>query len=204
MTDRALGTTALDDLRAGLRVSAVSIAWTLCSSVAAVTIGIAARSLVLVAFGLTGVLDAAGSATLVRHFSHALRSDTFSERHERLAMRVIVGGLLSVGGLTAVESVRRLISRVAPRSAPAGVFLAVLSIVVLAALSRRKLAVARRIPSRALLADGGLTAMGCLLAGVTVVGTGLASAFGWWWVDPVAAMAVACGAVGIAVVMTSG
>jgi len=195
---------ASDDLRAGMRVSAVSIAWTLSSSVAAVTIGIASGSLVLVAFGLTGVLDAAGSATLVLHFRHALRFDTFSERHERLALRVIVGGLLSVGGLTAVESVRRLASRAPSQSAPAGVALAVISIVVLAGLSRRKLAIARRIPSRALLADGGLTAMGCLLAGVTVVGTGLASAFGWWWVDPVAAMAVACGAVGIAVVMTRG
>jgi len=71
------------DLRAGMRVSAVSIAWTLTSSVAAVTIGIAAGSLVLVAFGLTGVLDAAGSATLVVHFRLALRSDTFSESHER-------------------------------------------------------------------------------------------------------------------------
>jgi len=195
---------ASDDLRAGLRVSAISIAWTLCSSVAAVAIGIAAGNLVLIAFGLTGVLDAAGSATLVVHFRHALRSDTFSESHERLALRVIVGGLLSVGGLTAVESVRRLLSRAPSRSAPAGVVLAVLSIVVLAGLSRRKLAIARRIPSRALLADGGLTAMGCLLAGVTVVGTGLASAFGWWWVDPVAALAVACGAIGIAVVMTRG
>jgi len=56
VTDRVLGTMASDDLRAGLRVSAVSIAWTLCSSVAAVAIGIAAGSLVLIAFGLTGVL----------------------------------------------------------------------------------------------------------------------------------------------------
>jgi len=163
MTDRALGTMASDDLRAGLRVSAASIAWTPYSSVAAVAIGIAAGSLVLIAFGLTGVLDAAGSATLVVHFRHALRFDTFSERDEHLALRVIVGGLLSVGGLTAVESVRRLASRAPSQSAPAGVVLAVISIVVLAGLSRRKLAVARRIPSRALLADGGLTAMGCLL-----------------------------------------
>jgi divalent metal cation (Fe/Co/Zn/Cd) transporter len=195
---------ASDDLRAGLRLSAVSIAWTLSSSVAAVAIGVATGSLVLIAFGLTGVLDAAGSAALVVHFRHALRADAFSARRERLALRVIVGGLLSVGGLTAVESVRRLISRMPSRSAPAGVVLAVLSIVVLAGLSRRKLAIARRIPSRALLADGGLTATGSLLASVTVVGTGLASRFGWWWVDPVAAIAVACGAVGIAVVMTRG
>ena len=68
MTDRALGTMAPEDLRAGLRVSALSIGWTLSSSTAAVAIGMTAGSLVLVAFGLTGVLDAVGSATLVVHF----------------------------------------------------------------------------------------------------------------------------------------
>jgi hypothetical protein len=35
---------------------------------------------VLVAFGLTGILDAAASATLVVHFHHATRNESFSSR----------------------------------------------------------------------------------------------------------------------------
>jgi divalent metal cation (Fe/Co/Zn/Cd) transporter len=197
MADRERPPTMSGVLRQGLHVSAVSIGWTLSASAVAVSVGLAAGSLVLVAFGLTGVLDAAGSAALVVHFRHALRHDTFSERRERLALRVITGGLFTVGGLTAIESARRLITGTSPRAAPAGVALATTSIVVLAALSTRKVRVARRIPSRALLADGWLTAIGSLLAIATVAGTGLTSAFGWTWVDPAAAMAVAFGAIGI-------
>jgi divalent metal cation (Fe/Co/Zn/Cd) transporter len=87
---------------------------------------------------------------------------------------------------------------------PAGVALAATSIGVLAVLSVRKRRIANAIPSRALLADGWLSATGCLLAIVTVAGTGFASAFHWWWADPVAALTVACGAIVIAFVMARG
>ena len=120
----------------------MSIGWALSSSAVAVIVGLAAHSLVLVAFGLTGILDAAGSATLVVHFRHALRHDAISERHERRALRVITAGLLIVGRLTAVGSTRRLVNRSASQAAPAGVALAAVSLVGLALLSRRKLRIA--------------------------------------------------------------
>jgi divalent metal cation (Fe/Co/Zn/Cd) transporter len=201
MRDRQLGTTAPDHLRAGLRVSLLSIGWTLSASVVALVLGFGAASLVLVAFGFTGLLDAAGSAALVTHFRHALRHETFSERRERLALRVVTVGMLTVGVVTAVESVRRLLGGGSSQAVPAGLVLAAVSIGVLAALSHAKRRVASRIPSRALLADGWLSATGCLMAMATVVGTGATSAFGWWWVDPVAALVVAGGAVGVAVFM---
>lgn len=201
MHDLELEAMSPEHLRAGLRVSTASIAWTVVSSALAVVIGLGAGSLVLVAFGLTGFLDAAASATLVAHFRHALRHEAFSERHERRALRVVTAGLLVVGTLTAVESARRLIDYAPSQPVPAGLMVAAASIVALALLSQRKHTVAGRIPSRALLADGWLSATGCLLAVVTVAGTGLTSAFGWWWADPVAATTIACGAVGLAVAL---
>jgi divalent metal cation (Fe/Co/Zn/Cd) transporter len=193
-----------EHLRAGVRVSAVSITWTVCSSAAAVVIGLGSRSLVLLAFGFTGLLDAVGSAALVVHFRHALRHESFSEHHERRALRVVTIGLVVIGGLTAIESARRLMDREPSHSAPAGVLLAGFSVAVLAVLSVRKRGIARRIPSRALLADGWLSATGCLLAVVTVGGTALASADGWWWADPAAALCVACLAIVVAAVMGRG
>ncbi|MEY2447522.1 MAG: hypothetical protein QOH79_998, partial [Acidimicrobiaceae bacterium] len=184
-----------DSLRAALRVSAASLAWTIVSSSASVAIGIAQNSLVLVAFGLTGVLDSAGSAVLVAHFRHALRHEEFSDRHERLALRVVTIGLVVVGVLTSAESVRRVVGSVHGEAVPAGVALAAVSATVLALLSSRKRRVAGAVGSRALLADGWLSATGALLGVVTVLGTGLASVFDWWWVDPIAAAVVACGAV---------
>ena len=87
MHDVALESATPGHLRAGVRVSIVSIVWTAAASGAAIAIGIAGHSLVLVAFGATGVLDAAGSATLLVHFRHALRHEAFSAAHERLALR---------------------------------------------------------------------------------------------------------------------
>jgi divalent metal cation (Fe/Co/Zn/Cd) transporter len=178
-----------------LRVSAVSLAWTIVSSCASVAIGIAQNSLVLIAFGLTGALDSAGSAVLVVHFRHALQHEAASERHERLALRVVTIGLIVVGTLTAAESVRRLVGSVHAEPVAAGVALAAISASVLAGLSSRKRRVAGMVNSQALLADGWLSATGALLGLVTVLGTGLTSAFDWWWVDPIAAAVVAGGAV---------
>ncbi|HET9728766.1 MAG TPA: cation transporter [Acidimicrobiia bacterium] len=201
MHDRELEAVPPDDLRAGVRVSLASIAWTIVASTIAVVAGIVGSSLVLIAFGVTGLLDAAGSTALVVHFRHALRDESFSDRHERMALQVVTLGLLSVGGVTAIESVRRLVVGDAGRAVPVGVAVSAASIVVLGALAMRKRRIAVRVRSRALAADGWLSATGCLLAVVTVAGTGLTGAYGWWQADPVAAAFVAFGAGAIGLVM---
>jgi divalent metal cation (Fe/Co/Zn/Cd) transporter len=185
-------------IRAGLAVSNVSLVWTVASSTTAVAIGLARRSLVLVAFGAIGVLDAVGSAALVIHFRHALRHEAMSERRERVALHVITIGLIVLGVVTAAESVRRLVTDAHAERALEGTALAAASAVVLAVLGRRKRIVGRRIPSHALVADGWVSTTGALLAAVTVIGTAINAAFGWRWVDAAAALAVAIGAVVIA------
>jgi divalent metal cation (Fe/Co/Zn/Cd) transporter len=182
-------------LRAGARVSAASFAWTIIASAVAVLSGLAAGSIVLVAFGMTGILDALGSATLVVHFRHALRHEVFSERHERVALRVVTLGLAVVGMFTVGVGIERLATHGVARSSALGFAVAALSVVVLTLLAWRKEIVGRRIPSRALRADGRLSGTGALLALVTVVGTGLTVAYGWWWADPVAALGVGGAAV---------
>src|SRR5438094_3177445 len=144
MHDLDLEATSREHLRAGLRVSTASIAWTVVLSAFGLVIGVRAGSLVLVAFGLTGFLDAAGSGTLVAHFRHALRHEAFSARHERRAIRVVTAGLLLVGVLTAAESARRLIIGTPSHAVPAGVVIAATSIVALALLSHRKRTIAGR------------------------------------------------------------
>jgi divalent metal cation (Fe/Co/Zn/Cd) transporter len=182
-----------DDVRKALQVSIVSIAWTVLTSAAAVSLGFARHSLVLVAYGLTGALDTAGSVALVIHFRHALRHDVLSARHERVAHRLVTVGLVVVGLATTAESVRRLIVGDHPETVVAGVALSAVSAVVLALLSGRKRRAGRSVPSPALVADGWLSATGALLAVVTVAGTGFV-ALGWWWADAVAATVVGVGA----------
>lgn len=188
------------NLRSGLRVSTLSIAWTLASSALAIGLGVRASSLVLVAFGCTGLLDTVGSLALVVHFRHALRHETFSERHERVAFLVVTGGLVIVAVVTMIESLVRLSTANPGNHSLAGAGVAAVSVGVLAALARRKIELGRAIPSQALVADGLLSTTGGVLAVVTLLGT-LLAALGWWWADPVAALLVAIGALAVAVIL---
>ena len=190
----------VSDLRSGLRVSVASIAWTVMASTVSIAAGIHAFDLVLVAFGCTGLLDAAGSTALVIHFRHSLRHETFSERHERIAFLVVNGGLVVVAVATIAESVDRLAAGTHGEGSIVGAITAAATAVVLSLLARRKLRLGRRIPSQALFADGVLSSTGAVLAVVAVVGTVL-SGLGAWWADPVAASCVAVGALGAALVL---
>jgi divalent metal cation (Fe/Co/Zn/Cd) transporter len=65
------------------------------------------------------------------------------------------------------------------------------SVVLLPFLARGKYTLARRLGSRALRADSVLTWSGTALAGAALVALLVRLAFGWWWADPAAALAIA-------------
>ncbi len=65
------------------------------------------------------------------------------------------------------------------------------ALLVLPFLARAKYTLALRIGSRALRADSMLTASGVALAAVALAALVAHSAFGWWWADPVGALAIA-------------
>jgi len=178
-------------LRAGLRVSLASVIWSVTVCSAAVVAGVIDRSLVLLAFGLTGLLDGAGSLTLVLHFRHAIVSDIVSSRRERLALRVVSIGLIAIGVSTIAESTRRLITSQAGHGSSVGAGIAGSSAVVLALLAVAKLHIARQLSSDALRADGLLSGTGAALAVIAVVGAALSSRPAPKWIDPVAALCVA-------------
>lgn len=179
-----------EHLRAAFWVSVLSVAWTIAASTAAIVAGILAHALMLIAFGLTGVLDAAGSWALALHFRHDLAHETVSEKRERIALRVVSFGLISIGLFTIEESTRRLVTGSHARASAFGVAITALSILALTALTMRKRTAARLVDSRALLADSWLSATGAALAAIAVAGTILGGA-GHSWVDPVAALLVA-------------
>jgi divalent metal cation (Fe/Co/Zn/Cd) transporter len=185
------------DVRAGAAVSAFSIAWTVAGSTISIVVGLSHSSLVLVAFGCTGFLDAAGSTALVVHFRHALRHGALSDRHEAVALNIVTFGLVVVALATGVESVRRLVDPHPVGHTAVGMVAAAASAVVLPAVAVVKRRLGLRIPSHALVADGWLSLTGGSLACVTVVGTILAD-HGVSWADPSAALVIAVAALAIA------
>jgi hypothetical protein len=178
-------------MRRGLLLSISSIAWALTASAAEVVLGVANHVLTLVVFGAAGGLDAAGSATLVVHFRHALRHDELAERHERRATLVVSLGLLVLGVVTLFESVRRLAAHSLAGDSHAGVVVAAGSMIVLPLLAFGKRRVGLELGSSSLVADAWLSFCGGVLAALAVVGASVGSLPELWWVDPTIAAGIA-------------
>ena len=191
-------------VQAGLRVSLISFVWTVVAGLSAIALGSLDHSLVLVAFGAIGLVDAVGSGSLIVHFRHAFRHEAISERHERTALRLVTTGMATIGAATVGDSAYRLATRATARPELRGILLATISTLVLTMLARRKRSLAKRIPSHALHADGWLSAMGAVLALVALVGTGLQTGLGWWWIDPSAAIGIGSGAIGLSIALARG
>src|SRR5258705_11603863 len=99
--------TPLRHVRSAFVVSLVSAVWTVASGGAAIALGIASRSAVLVAFGAIGFVDAAGSIALAYHFHHPMRHDAPAAHPEPIAHRGVGTGLFLVGlGAVAVGVAR--------------------------------------------------------------------------------------------------
>lgn len=182
-------------VRAGLRVSLASIAWTVSSGGAEIALGLRNDSLVLIAFGGLSAMDAAGSSALVAHFRHALRHEDPSERREKIALTIITIGMASLGAATVAESCVRIVEQSQSRSDLGAIALASTSLVILGLLAILKRRISVRIPSLALRSDGWLSAIGATLAFVTLGSTALNAAVHWWWIDPIGSLLVGTGAV---------
>ena len=189
--------------RRGLRLSTASIIWTLGASGTEIVIGIQHHVLSLLVFGAVGLLDAAGSVTLVVHFRHALRHDVLAEEHERRATLVISAGLICFGVATVIEGTRRLIAGHAGSGTAIGTAVAIASIFAFAVLAAGKLRIGRQVDSTALTADGWLSASGAVLAALAVLGATLGTSPGRSWIDPLASIIIAAAAstYGIAVLV---
>jgi hypothetical protein len=184
--------------RSALLLSLLSVVWTVVAGSLAITFGIRSHAGVLVAFGAMGFVDAVGSLALVYHFLHALRHERLSVSLETISHRAVLVGLFTVGCAAVLGGLLRLRVGDADDSSSAGVALAAASALALLALSTRKLQVGRRVSSKALLADGHLSAVGAAQAAVALAGTGFARWLGWHWADATATVLV--GGVAIAVV----
>jgi divalent metal cation (Fe/Co/Zn/Cd) transporter len=185
-------------VRAARRLSEASIAWTLVGSSLAVAIGVGSGSSALVAFGLVGYVDLAGSVALVHHFRHALGTEELSDRFEQRAHRIVTVGLLAIGIATIVVSALRLAGGHHPKTTGAGIAVAAVSLVGLSVLAVCKVRVARRVPSAALRSDGHLSGVGAAQGAVVLLGTGASRLFSWSWADDSAAIVVGAAAVAIA------
>lgn len=186
-------------VNAALVVSFISATWTTASAVTAIAIGLSTDTSVLVAFGAVGIVDAIGSLALAYHFHHALRHDALSDNLERIAHRVVLFGLFTVGTASAIGGIVRLAGSQKSEASILGVTIAAASLIALLVLSTNKIHIAARIGSPALRSDGQLSLVGASQAAVTLGGAAATKWLEWRWADAAATTIIGGVAIGLAV-----
>ena len=151
--------------------------------------GLVAGSVALVGFGVdSGIEVTAGAAALLR--LRADRDPEARERSERRTLRLIGLLFLLLAAYVTLDSALALWQREAPGRSLVGVAILALSVIVMPVLSRAKRKVAVALGSGALAAEAAQTSLCAWLSAIALVGVGLNAALGWWWADPVAALAM--------------
>ena len=176
-------------IQRGLALNYLTIGYNVLEAVVALGAGIVAGSVALVGFGLDSVIEvtASGAAQwrLRSDLDHARRA-----RVERTTLRIIGWSFLALAAYVVVDSAHALLRREPPERSIVGLVLLALSAVVMPVLARAKRRVARAMTSRALEADAMQTSLCAYLSVIALAGVALNAALGWWWADPVAALAM--------------
>jgi len=179
-------------LRQARQAQVLVLAWMLIEAAVAIGAGIAAHSIALSAFGADSIIELFSAGVVLRQLLKRTEDgpDEVLSDGERQASRLVGWALYAVIAFIVLSSAASLLVGLRPESSPVGVGLTVTSIFVMAALWRWRLSLADRLRSPALKGDAACSAVCLYMAGTTLAGLALNQIFGWWWADPLAALAL--------------
>jgi len=176
-------------VRRGLRLTYATLAYNSLEGIVAVGAGIGAGSIALIGFGVDSIIELTASVAAVWR----LRADSEVARREQVegrSLRVVGACFLALAGYMTYEAVKALLQREAPAASLIGIGLAALSLLVMPVLAHAKRRIALKLGSGALAAEATQTAVCTYLSAILLSGLVLNAQFGWWWADPVAALAM--------------
>ena len=154
----------------------------------AITAGVVAGSIALVGFGIDSAIEGFASAIIVWRFTG---SRIHSEAAERRAQKLVAIQFFLLAPYVAVEAVHRLITGERPDVSWLGMALTASSLIGMPLLGVAKVRLAHRLGSAATKGEGNQNLLCAYLAGAVLIGLVANAAFGLWWLDPVAALAIA-------------
>jgi divalent metal cation (Fe/Co/Zn/Cd) transporter len=160
----------------------------------AVAAAMIAGSVAILGFGLDSFVECASALVMIWRL-RAERDRRLTgaqlELFEHRARRLVAGSLLLLACYVTFDALQALVTRDKPSFSAGGTALLVLSIAVMLWLARAKRQIAHELGSEALAADASQTTACWWLSVAALVGVGLNGLLGWWWADPVAALAIA-------------
>jgi len=176
----------------GIRLEIVTIVWMLAEAGLAIGAGIAARSVLLTAFGLDSVIEVISGGTLLWRLSLEVRGPGLQpvERIERRATRISAVLLVLLCLYVVGVGLVGLVTKLEPEASALGLGVSAAAVLAMPILAWRKRLANRAIASSALRADIAETVTCAYMAAATLVGVGLNLLAGLWWAEYVAAFAL--------------
>jgi divalent metal cation (Fe/Co/Zn/Cd) transporter len=162
-------------------------AWHLIEFAIALSAGVAAGSVALVAFGVDSLIEVAAGLTIVWRFTGSRLGSAASERR---AQQLIALSYFVLAAYVAVESVRDLVGGYEPAASWVGIGLAAVTAPTMPLLARAKRKVGHALGSAATVGEGGQNMICAYLSIALLVGLLANALIGWWWADPAAALVI--------------
>ncbi|MGO8946976.1 MAG: cation transporter [Ktedonobacterales bacterium] len=180
------------DVAQGIWIEVATILWMTVEAGIALTVGFATRSVSLRGFGLDSIIELIAGGILLWRLLVEQRGRAVArvEQAERRASWVTAVSLLALAAYLVIASATALTTQTRPEASWWGVGLAMAAAIVMPLLWQGKLRVAKRIGSAALKADAACSVTCAYMSLTLLVGLLLNGLFGWWWADPLAALAL--------------
>lgn len=178
-------------LRAARRarlLSWLSLAWMGTEGIVGVAAGVLAGSIALTGFGINAFVEGFASVVIVWRFSGAR---LHSERAEARAHRIVAIQFFVLAPWVAYEAISRLWHGDQPETSWIGIALVATSAAGMPLLGRAKRNLAHELGSGATHGEGTQNILCGYLSLAVLAGLLGNTLLGWWWLDPIAALAIA-------------
>ena len=150
--------------------------------------GMTAGSIALVGWGLASFIEGIASAVIVWRFTGARK---FSDTAEGRAQKLVAVQFFILAPYVLVESTRTLLERGHAEVTVIGMVLTATSVVLMPLLGKAKHRLAHRLGSTATAGEGTQNVLCGYLSLAVLAGLLGNTFFGWWWLDPIAALVIA-------------
>jgi len=169
-------------------LAGLGVGWHAVEAAVAILAGALAGSIALVGFGADSIVEALAGFIVLWRFAGARAA---SEQAERRAQQLIAASFFLIAAYVGVEAIRNLLSGDVPQASWVGIALAAVTTVTMPLLARAKARVGDRLGSAATKSEGQQNMLCAYLSVALLVGLGANAVLGWWWADPLTALAIA-------------
>jgi len=175
-------------VRRGIGLEVFTLSWMTVEAAVAVAAGAAAGSVALFAFGIDSVIEFVAAFVVLQTFRAEQTCRT--DRGEPRALRIFGVSFFVLAVYIVGDATYTLIATSEPDSSVAGVAVSAAALLVMPSLSILKRGTGSALGSPMLIADAAESLFCAFLSATVLIGLSLNAAFGWWWADPVAALAI--------------